>query len=169
LTAVSGAGSLRVMIAPRQRLDVRFRLKIVRAGAVEEVEFAQLLTRRTIVSVYMKNNTPSCDRQNDALASVAAELDQAGFNLIALSRDTCGSHRRYAAGRRINYILASDPGDNFARAADSLVPKSMYGRSFVGPARAAFVLDRDGTVMAVAEKIDAANHAAQLRALVESL
>jgi thioredoxin-dependent peroxiredoxin len=71
--------------------------------------------------------------------------------------------------RRINYILASDPGDNFARAADSLVPKSMYGRSFVGPARAAFVLDRDGTVMAVAEKIDAANHAAQLRALVESL
>ena len=45
----------------------------------------------------------------------------------------------------------------------------MYGRAFTGPARAAFILDRDGTVLAVAEKIDAANHGVQLRELIKSL
>jgi peroxiredoxin len=45
----------------------------------------------------------------------------------------------------------------------------MYGRTFTGPARAAFVLDRDGTVLAVLEKIDPARHAAQLKELIKAL
>ena len=136
---------------------------------MREVVFADLLTRRTIVSVYMKNNTGSCDKQNDSLAAHAAEFDRAGYNLVALSRDTSGSHLKYAVKKKISYMLASDPGDLFAQAADSIVEKSMYGKTYQGPARAAFVLDQDGTVLAVAEKVDTADHAAQLRALIAGL
>jgi peroxiredoxin Q/BCP len=114
----------------------------------------------------MRNNTGSCDRQNSALIEVAAELKRKGIGLIALSRDTATSHLRYAAAKGITYVLVSDPDDQFARATDSLVEKSMYGRRFVGPARAAFVLARDGTVRAVVPKVDAAEHAAQLRAAI---
>lgn len=142
---------------------------MVRDGVAKEMVFADLLTRRTVVSVYMKNNTGTCDRQNESLIACASALDRAGFNLVALSRDTVGSHLRYAAAKRIGYTLASDPKDLFARAADSLVPKSMYGRNFIGPARAAFVLEPDGTLLAVAPKVDAANHAAQLLDLIEGL
>ncbi|MDP3070535.1 MAG: redoxin domain-containing protein [Opitutaceae bacterium] len=157
------------MISPGQRLDINFKLKVVRAGVPEEVAFVDLLTRPTIVSVYMKNNTGSCDKQNDSLAAHAAEFDRAGFNLIAISRDTCGSHVKYAAKKKIAYVLASDPDDLFSQAADAVVEKSMYGRTFQGPARAAYVLDRDGTVLAVAGKVDPADHAAQLRELIKSL
>jgi len=157
------------VISPGRKLDLHFPIQVVVNGVAQTLTFADLLTRRTVVSVYMKNNTPSCDRQNDALVTVASELDRAGFDLVALSRDTARSHARYAAAKKIPYALASDPDDRFARAADSLVEKSMYGRKFTGPARAAFVLDRDGTVLAVAPKIDPANHAAQLRALILSL
>jgi peroxiredoxin Q/BCP len=157
------------MIAPGAKLDTRFQLKVFRRGETVTVAFANLLTRRTIVSVYMRNNTPGCDRQNDSLAAHAAEFDRAGYNLIALSRDTCGSHAKYAAKKNITYTLASDPEDLFAKAADAVVEKSMYGRKFTGPARAAFVLDRDGTVLAVAAKVDPSDHAAQLRGLIAPL
>jgi thioredoxin-dependent peroxiredoxin len=157
------------VIAPGKKLDLNFPVKVFHAGTIREVTFADLLTGRTIVSVYMKNNTPSCDRQNDSLAAHAAEFERAGYTIIALSRDTCGSHARYAAAKKLGYILVSDPKDHFARAAGSLVSKSMYGRTFIGPARAAFVLDRDGTVLALAGKVDPANHAAQLRELIKSL
>src|SRR5688572_2319305 len=103
--------------------------------------FGELLTRPTIVSVYMKNNTPTCDRQTTSLAEHAAEFDRAGFNLVAISRDTCGSHTRYAHAKGIRFTLASDPDYHFARAVDALTTKSMYGRNFVGPVRAAFVID----------------------------
>ena len=157
------------MISKGKKLRAKFKLKIVQDGAVREVVFADLLTRRTIVSVYMKNNTGSCDKQNDSLAAHAVEFDRAGYNLVALSRDTSGSHLKYAVKKKISYVLASDPGDLFAQAADSIVEKSMYGKTYQGPARAAFVLDQDGTVLAVAEKVDTADHAAQLRALIAGL
>jgi peroxiredoxin Q/BCP len=157
------------MISKGKKLRAKFKLTIVQDGAVREVVFADLLTRRTIVSVYMKNNTGSCDKQNDSLAAHAAEFDRAGYNLVALSRDTSGSHLKYAVKKKISYMLASDPGDLFAQAADSIVEKSMYGKTYQGPARAAFVLDQDGTVLAVAEKVDTADHAAQLRALIAGL
>lgn len=157
------------MISKGKKLRAKFKLTIVQDGAVREVVFADLLTRRTIVSVYMKNNTGSCDKQNDSLAAHAAEFDRAGYNLVALSRDTSGSHLKYAVKKKISYVLASDPGDLFAQAADSMVEKSMYGKTYQGPARAAFVLDQDGTVLAVAEKVDTADHAAQLRALIAGL
>ena len=150
-------------------MDTHFQLKVFRNGKPETVAFSNLLTRPTIVSVYMRNNTPGCDRQNDSLVAHAAEFDRAGYNLIALSRDTCGSHAKYAAKKKISYTLASDPEDRFAQAADAVVETSMYGRSFTGPARAAFVLARDGTVLAVAPKVDPADHAAQLRALIAPL
>jgi peroxiredoxin Q/BCP len=157
------------MISPGKKLKTNFKLKVVQDGAESEVAFSELLTRRTIVSVYMKNNTGSCDKQNDSLAAQAAAFAKAGYNLVAISRDTCGSHLKYAVKKKITYTLASDPDDLFAQAADSVVEKSMYGKTYFGPARAAFVLDKDGTVLAVAEKVDTADHAAQLKALIAGL
>jgi len=157
------------MIAPGEKLAVDFTLKIVRDGVAREMTWAEVLTRRTVVSVYMKNNTPSCDRQNEALAEVAGEFARAGLNLVGLSRDTAGAQVRYAAKHKTAYALASDPDDLFSKAAGAMVEKSMYGRTYVGPARAAYVLDPDGTVLAVAPKVDTAEHAAQLRALIAGL
>jgi len=149
------------MISPGKKLKTNFKLTLIAAGKAKETAFGDLLTRRTIVSVYMKNNTGSCDKQNDSLAAHAAEF--------AISRDTPASHLKYAVKKKIAYTLASDPGDLFAKAADSVVEKSMYGKTYFGPARAAFVLDTDGTVLAVAQKVDTADHAAQLKALIAGL
>lgn len=157
------------MISPGKKLKTNFKLKVVQDGAESEVAFSELLTRRTIVSVYMKNNTGSCDKQNDSLAAQAAAFAKAGYNLVAISRDTCGSHLKYAVKKKISYTLASDPDDLFAQAAGSVVEKSMYGKTYFGPARAAFVFEKDGTVLAVAEKVDTADHAAQLKALIAGL
>jgi peroxiredoxin Q/BCP len=157
------------MIAPGQKLNTRFTLKVFQDGAAHTMQFADLLTRRTIVSVHMRNNTPTCDRQVDALVAHAAELGREGWNVIALSRDTCGSHGRYAASKAIPFVLASDPDDKFAHAANAVVEKSMYGRTFRGPQRAAFLLERDGTVLGVIEKIDPAQLGEQLRALLKTL
>lgn len=157
------------MITVGQKLKTNFKLKIVRDGAQSEVVFKDLLTKPTIVSVYMKNNTGSCDKQNDSLAEHAAEFAKLGYNLVAVSRDTCGSHLKYADKKKIAYTLASDPDDLFAKATDSVVEKSMYGKTFQGPARAAYVIGKDGTVLAVVEKVDTKDHAAQLKAVLASL
>jgi thioredoxin-dependent peroxiredoxin len=154
------------MIAPGQKPELGFVLSAVRDGRVFEQRFTDWLARPTIVSVHMKNNTGSCDRQLASLAEVAADVESAGYNLLAISRDTSGSHLRYAAARQIPFTLVSDPDDLFAKAMGSLVEKSMYGRSFVGPLRAIFVFGHDGSVLA-AERVMTKDHAAQVRELIK--
>ncbi|MFH1496230.1 MAG: redoxin domain-containing protein [Verrucomicrobiota bacterium] len=158
------------MIQPGQTIDLATPLRIVRAGAEETVTLGELLAPRpAIVSVYMRNNTPGCDRQIDSLVAHAAEFERLGYTLVALSRDTCGSHRKYAVKKSVPFVLASDPDDAFARAVDAIVEKTMYGRTYEGPARSAFVLARDGRVLAVVPKVDTKDHAAQLRAVLAEL
>lgn len=157
------------MLARGQKLNTDFTLKIADRGAVREVRFGDLLTRRTLVSVHMRNNTPTCDAQTDALVAHAAEFDQAGFNVVALSRDTCGSHQKYAVAKGIDFVLASDPEDRFGHAAEAIVEKSMYGRTFHGPKRSVWALDRDGTVLGVVDDFTRENLGERLRALIKSL
>jgi thioredoxin-dependent peroxiredoxin len=157
------------MIAVGQKLHVGFRLRVACDGVVKDMAFADLLTRPTVVSVHMKNRTPSCDRQNDSLIAHASALARSGYNVVGLSRDTASSHLRYAAAKNIPYPLASDPEYHFARAADSLIQKSMYGRKFIGPVRAAFILDHDATVLGVVQNVDAANLGPQLEELMSRL
>lgn len=156
------------MVNVGEKIDLGFVVNALIGGVVKEVRFSELLRRRTVVSVHMKNNTPSCDRQVEALGAVADEVSRAGCEVVAVSRDTKGSHARYAAAKHVRFALVSDPEDRLARAAGSLVEKSMYGRTFVGPARVVFVLEPDGTVLAV-EKVDTAQHAEQVRALIKRL
>ena len=64
-----------IMITTGKKLKTGFRLKIVQGDEEKEIEFKELLKRPTIVSVYMRNNTPGCDRQNDSLVAHADEFD----------------------------------------------------------------------------------------------
>jgi thioredoxin-dependent peroxiredoxin len=154
------------MINTGDKMNTDFELNIVRDGQEQTVRFSELLDRPTIVSVYMKNNTGSCDKQNISLASSQDKFEALGINLVTISKDTCGSHKKYAEKHGIRYILASDPDLEFSKATDSIVQKSMYGKTYDGPSRSAFYISTDGTVLGVIEKVDPKNHAAELLELV---
>ena len=150
-------------------IDPATPLTIYREGEEASVTLGELLDRPTVVSIYMKNNTGSCDKQNISLADHAAAIAEAGYNLVAVSRDSAKSHSRYADKLKIDYVLASDPEDQFAQAADAIVEKKMYGKTYEGPARAAFVLDETGQVKAVIPKVKAASHGEELLEVLKAL
>jgi len=155
------------MIKEGQKIDTDFTLDVIKDGEKKTVSFDELLDRPTIVSVYMRNNTSGCDKQNTSLASEQKWFDRKGYNLVAISKDTCGSHKKYAEKMSINYVLASDPEYKFAKAVDSVVEKSMYGKKYNAPMRSAYIIKSDGTVMGIIEKIDTANHAEELKNLIK--
>jgi len=157
------------MIETGKKIDTNFSLNIIQNGEEKEIKFSELLNRPAVVSVYMRNNTSGCDKQNNSLAENQQWFDSKGYNLIAISKDTCGSHKNYADKFGINYILASDPDYLFSKATDSVVEKKMYGKTFDAPSRSAFVFDTDGTVLGIIEKIDTQNHAGELKKMIESL
>ena len=157
------------MIETGAKADFDFTVKAVHNGEEKEINFNDLLDKPTIVSVYMKNNTSSCDRQTKDLADEADWFKQHGYNLVAISKDTCGSHKRYAKKQGIDFTLVSDPDYKFAEATDYIVEKKMFGNEYEAPSRSAFVIDTDGTILGTVEKVNTKDHAGELKELVESL
>ncbi len=157
------------MIDTGTKIDTGFTLDIVKDGEEQTVTFSKLLERPTIVSVYMRNNTSGCDKQNKSLAEHADWFDEHGYNLVAISKDSCGSHKNYADKLGINYVLASDPDYKFAEATDSIVEKKMFGNKYEAPSRSAYVIDTDGTVKAIIEKVNTKEHAEELKELIQNL
>ncbi|MGN8225629.1 peroxiredoxin [Gracilimonas sp. BCB1] len=157
------------MIDTGAKADFNFKVKAVQSGEEKEVNFKDLLDKPTIVSVYMKNNTSSCDRQTKDLGDETSWFKDHGYNLVAISKDTCGSHKRYAKKQGIDFTLVSDPDYKFAEATDSIVEKKMFGNEYEAPSRSAFVIDTDGTILGTVEKVNTKDHAGELKELVESL
>ncbi|MDX1420625.1 MAG: redoxin domain-containing protein [Rubricoccaceae bacterium] len=157
------------MIDPGQSLDPDTPVTAVHGDDTRETTLGDLLDRPTVISVYMANNTGSCDRQMAALADAADAIHDRGFDILGVSKNTPTSHARYAQKLGIDFALLSDPDHHISKAADAIVPKKMRGKEYTGPARAAYVVDADGTVLAVIPKVDAANHGQQVLDTLDAL
>lgn len=152
-----------------EEIDLDFHVQAIINGEKRDVRFGDLLGEWTVVSVYMRNNTSGCDRQNRSLAAEQEWFRERGVTLIAISKDGCRSHQRYAEKHGIDYILVSDPDHRFAEATNSVIEKKMYGKTFEGPSRSAWLLDRNGVLRGRIEKIDTKDHAGEVQSLVESV
>jgi len=157
------------MIQKGAKIDTNFNLEIVHKGQEKSVKFSDLLDRPTVVSVYMRNNTSSCDNQNLSLIEDSDWFEEKGYNLMAISKDSCRSHKKYAEKLNIDYMLASDPDYKFAEETKSIVEKKMFGKTFNAPSRSAFVIDTDGTVLGIIEKINTNSHSDELKELINHL
>lgn len=142
---------------------------VVDAGGKTKTTLGAVLTRPHVVSVYMKNATSACDKQLATLAEAAPAIEERGFGVVGLSKDTAPSHQRYIAAQSLSFALLSDKEHAFARAADAMIEKSMYGRKFMGPARFALILGTDGTVLGLIAKVDAPAHGQQVLDVLDAL
>ncbi len=156
------------MIPIGSKPDLSFPIKAWMNGREVKTTFAELIRGRTVVSVYFKNGTDVCDIQNFSLRDHARAFAERGVTVVAVGRETCRAHARYAGKHALTHILVSDPDKLFAQATDSLVEKSMYGKKYMGPTRSAFLFAADGSLQGIIPQVDAPNHAQEVLALIDS-
>jgi peroxiredoxin Q/BCP len=154
------------MLSLGKKAKLSFKVDALVDGKAVTGPFADLLDGPTIVSVYMRNNTSACDKQAAEMDKNEKAIVRQGFRLVAVSRDTCASHAKYAAKHGYGFTLVADPEDLFSQAMDAIVEKSMYGKKYLGPLRAAYLFDATGKLIGLVPKVDAAAHGQQLLAAI---
>jgi len=151
------------------QLKLEFDVSVAERESKRRVILSDLIVRPTVISVYMRNNTGSCDKQMISLARKWDKIRSIGFEVLGLSKDSVGSHIKYQAKHSIGFSLVSDPEQQFAKAAGSLVEKKMYGKAFWGPTRSAYVLDESATLLEICEKVNPDSHGEQILELLKAI
>jgi peroxiredoxin Q/BCP len=157
------------MLSIGKKPKLTFKIKALVDQSPVELPFADLIDGPTVVSVYMRNNTSACDLQAAEMDKVQKVVDKQGFKLVAVSRDTVSSHTKYAAKHGYKYPLVSDTEDLFSQALDAIIEKSMYGKKYLGPTRAAYLFDTDGKLIGLIPKVEAARHGEQILEAIKGL
>lgn len=117
---------------------------------------------KIVLYFYPKDNTPGCTAQACNLNENLDALQAKGFQVVGVSIDTNASHTKFKAKYNLAFPLLSDPEHQLAEAFGVWVEKSMYGKQYMGVARTTFIIDENGIIIDIIEKVDTKNHSSQI-------
>lgn len=117
---------------------------------------------RTVLYFYPKDNTSGCTLEAKSLRDGKEELAARGYRIVGVSPDSERSHQNFCAKHELNFTLVADTERTICEAFGVWVEKSMYGRKYMGVARTTFVLDAEGRIERIFDKVDTKNHYQQI-------
>jgi peroxiredoxin Q/BCP len=118
--------------------------------------------KKLIVFFYPKDNTPGCTAEACSLRDNYALLQKNGFELLGISVDDEKSHQKFITKHSLPFPLLADTDQKVVNAFGVWVEKSMYGRTYMGTARKTFIIDEEGKISNIIEKVDTKDHANQI-------
>jgi peroxiredoxin Q/BCP len=124
----------------------------------EPVTLSDLRGQKVVLYFYPKADTPGCTTQACGIRDHHADYDAAGAVVLGVSPDPVKAVAKFADKHRLDFTLLADVEHEVAERYGVWVEKSMYGRTYWGNARTTFIIDPDGTVAQVLEKVKPAGH-----------
>ena len=128
----------------------------------ESVKLADFAGKKLILYFYPKDNTSGCTLEAKSLRDGKESLKADGFEIVGVSPDSVKSHQSFCAKHELNFTLVADTDKSIAEAYDVWKEKSMYGRKYMGIVRTTFVIDEQGTIIHIFDKVRTSDHWVQI-------
>ena len=117
------------------------------------VSLSDFIGKKVVVYFYPKDNTPGCTRQACAFAAAYEGFKDKNVAVIGISRDSVASHVKFAEKYDLPFILLSDPERIAIEGFGVWQEKKMCGKVSMGVVRTTFIIDENGIVEKVMEKV----------------
>lgn len=124
-----------------------------------DVRLSQFRGKKVILYFYPKDSTLGCTKEACSFRDNKNELDKTNTVILGLSKDSEESHRRFIDKNSLNFTLLSDPEGTVIQSYGAWGEKKLYGKSYMGIIRSTFVIDENGTIIKVYNKVKVATHA----------
>ncbi|MGM0946692.1 MAG: thioredoxin-dependent thiol peroxidase [Bacteroidota bacterium] len=128
----------------------------------ESIKLSDFKGKKVILYFYPKDNTPGCTAQACNLRDNYEALQKAGYVVLGISSDSEKSHQKFIDKQELPFSLIADEDKRVHELFGTWVEKSMYGRKYMGTARTTFVIDEEGKIEEIIEKVKTKDHTAQI-------
>ena len=128
----------------------------------DTVSLDALRGKKVVLYFYPKDDTPGCTTEACEFRDSWSAVKKTGAALFGVSPDSIGSHQKFKKKFDLPFPLLADPDHTTAEAYGAWGEKSMYGKKYMGILRSTFVIDEQGKIAKVFEKVKPEGHAAQV-------
>ena len=116
-----------------------------------------------VLYFYQKDNTPGCTTEAKDFSALADDFAKAGVALLGVSKDTPQKHRNFIDKHGLTVPLATDAETGgLSDALGIWTEKKLYGKTFMGMVRTTYLLDAEGRIARVWNRVKVAGHAAEV-------
>ncbi|MBO9575882.1 MAG: peroxiredoxin [Sphingobium sp.] len=122
-----------------------------------------------VVYFYPKADTPGCTTEAIDFTGLIDSFGALNVPVIAVSQDPVKKLNRFAEKHGLAVTLASDGDGSACAAFGTWVEKTLYGRKYMGIARATFLADASGKIVRAWPAVKVKGHAAEVLAAVKAM
>ena len=124
----------------------------------KEYSLDQFKGKNVLLYFYPKDNTPGCTKEACSLRDWNDEIIKRGVSIIGVSKDSIQSHNKFREKYALNFIHLSDPEKTVHIAYDAWGEKKLYGKISLGTIRKTFLIDEEGNIEKIWNKVSVATH-----------
>ena len=128
----------------------------------ETISSETLKGTKYILFFYPKDDSPGCTKEACSLRDQYSVFKKNGYTILGVSPDNVKKHKKFIAKYEFQYSLLADPDKEVINAFGIWGPKKFMGREIVGVHRTTFVVDENGVITNILDKVKTKEHADQL-------
>lgn len=126
--------------------------------------------KKLVLFFYPKDDTPGCTTENLEFTEHAKAFAAATTALLGVSKDTPAKHQKFIAKHALTVPLASDAAENgLSDALGIWTEKKNYGRTYMGMVRTTYLIDAEGRIARIWDKVKVKGHVAEVLAAAQAL
>jgi thioredoxin-dependent peroxiredoxin len=118
------------------------------------VSLADFKGKTVILYFYPKDDTPGCTAEACDFRDNYQSLIGKGFEVIGVSTDDEKSHKKFETKYNLPFPLIADESKEIVEAYGVWGEKNMYGKVYMGTMRTTFIIDANGIIQKVINKVD---------------
>jgi len=134
-----------------------------------DISLDSLAGRKVVLYFYPKDDTTGCTLEARTFEALRKDFEAADTMIVGVSPDSLKSHDKFRTKYGLRFPLASDEAKTMLETYGVWVQKSMFGHKYMGVERTTVLIDRDGTIAKVWNKVKVPGHAEEVLAAAKAL
>jgi len=127
-----------------------------------KVSLSHYIGKKVIIYFYPKDNTPGCTKQACNLRDNYQRLQEEGYEILGVSTDPGKSHLKFIDKYSLPFKLLVDTDKVVHDVFGTWGEKQMYGRKYMGTLRKTFVINEQGILEKIIDKVKTQDHTDQI-------
>ncbi len=128
----------------------------------DTVSLSDFAGQKLVLYFYPKDDTPGCTAEACSLSDNHQVFLSKGIKVVGISTDSVKSHDKFANKFNLPFDLIADEDQTIVNEYGVWIEKSMYGRKYMGTNRVTFLINEEGVIEHLIEKVDTKAHAEQV-------
>jgi len=118
--------------------------------------------KKHAIYFYPKDFTPGCTTEADEFSKDFKKFQKAGIEIIGISPDDVGSHKKFCEKMKIPYLLLADTEKEVSKKFGVWSKKKFMGKEYMGVIRSTFLVNDKGKIFKIYPKVKPAGHSKEV-------